>query len=171
APLERALTLAERLLMPEVFVEALTSKALVVMDEGRLAEARIMLEAAASRAHAEQLYASALRAENNLAVVLEALDRHAEAYELVERTTALARRRGARAWELELRTGGLIQLFLLGRWDEGAAIATDVEPRATLIGARGNLVVMVFVHCERGDLEAARALLAASTMVRDSDQP
>jgi hypothetical protein len=40
APLERALTLAERLLLPEVFVEALTSKGVGVISQGRLAEAR-----------------------------------------------------------------------------------------------------------------------------------
>src|SRR6266576_3508595 len=47
--------------------KALSSKAIVLLNQGRLAEARILLEAAAARAHAEQLYASALRAENNLA--------------------------------------------------------------------------------------------------------
>src|SRR5438445_2499337 len=44
APLEQALTLAERLQLPEVFVEALASKAVGVMYQGRLAEATILLE-------------------------------------------------------------------------------------------------------------------------------
>src|SRR6266699_1591262 len=50
--------------------KALSSKAIVLLNQGRLAEARILLEAAAARAHAEQLYASALRAENKLTAVL-----------------------------------------------------------------------------------------------------
>src|SRR6266508_4206094 len=112
APLERALTLAERLQLPDVFVEALTSKAVGLLRQGRLAEARILLEAAGERAHAEQLYGSALRAQNNLAVVLEASDRWAEAVELSERNLGLARRRGDRRWESQMRTGGLIELFL-----------------------------------------------------------
>ena len=64
-----------------------------------MAEARILLEAAADRAHTEQLYASALRAENNLATVLEGSEHYAEALELFERAIALARRRGDRRWE------------------------------------------------------------------------
>jgi hypothetical protein len=63
APLELALTLTERLQSPEVFVEALISKALVFLNQSRLDEARILLEAAAARAHQEQLYASALRGQ------------------------------------------------------------------------------------------------------------
>ena len=39
--------------------KALSSKAIVLLNQGRLAEARILLEAAGARAHAEQLYASA----------------------------------------------------------------------------------------------------------------
>ncbi|MEN3343028.1 MAG: hypothetical protein V7644_2432 [Actinomycetota bacterium] len=170
-PLERALTLAERLLLPEVFVEALTSKALVVLQQGRLAEARILLEAAAERAHTEQLYASALRAENNLAVVLEASDRFAEALDLGERTLALARRRGDRRWESELATGVLIHHILLGRWDEAEAKAAAAGPQATSEGARAQLLHVGLIHCERGELGPARAVLAAGVRVRDSESP
>ena len=127
-----------------MFVEALTSKALVVLQQGRLAEARILLEAAAERAHAEQLYAGALRAQNNLAVVLEASDRYAEGLELCERSITLARRRGDRRWESNMRTGGLIELFLLGRWDEALAIAAEEEPLVATDSARlGMLTVAV----------------------------
>ncbi len=171
APLERALTLAERLQLPEVFVEALTSKAVVVLYQGRLAEARILLEAAAARAHAEQLYASAFRAENNLGVVLQASDSHAEALELGERTTALARRRGDRRWESNLRTGGLVQLSLLGRWDELLSIAAEEEPLVASELARGQMLVVSTILCERGDRQAARALLVAAEALRDSDNP
>jgi len=169
AVLERALTLAERLLLPEILVEALTSRAIALLNQGRLAEARILLEAAAARAHTEQLYASALRAENNLAAVLEASDRYGEVLHLYERTTGLARRRGDRRWESILRTGGLIQLFLLGRWDEALAIAAEEEPLVATEIARGQLLAVALVHCERGDHLAAGALLMTADMLRDSD--
>jgi tetratricopeptide (TPR) repeat protein len=171
APLEQALTLAERLQLPEVFVQALTSKAIGLLVHGRLAEARILLEAAADRAHAEQLYASALRAENNLAVVLEASDRHAETLELCERSIALARRRGDRRWESVLRTGTLIHLFLLGRWDEALTVAAEEEPFAAAESARASMLAVALIHCERGDLDGARALLTAAATLRDSDNP
>ena len=160
APLERALTLAERLQLPDVFVEALTSKALLTLIQGRLAEAQILLEAAAARAHSEQMYASALRAENNLGVVLEASDRHAEALETLARSLALARRRGDRRWESNLRTGGLIQLFMLGRWDEALTIAAEEEPLLASESARASMLCIAMIHCERGDLNATRAFLA-----------
>jgi predicted ATPase/class 3 adenylate cyclase len=171
APLERALILAERLQLPDVFVEALTSKAVGLLTQGRLAEARILLEAAGERAHAEQLYASALRAQNNLAVVLEASDRWAEALELTEPTIALARRRGDRRWESNIRTGVLIELFLLGRWDEALTIAAEEEPRVATATARASMLWIVPVHCEQGALEPARAVLATNESLRDSDNP
>ena len=171
APLEQALTLAERLQLPEVFVEALNSKAVILLTQARLAEARILLEAAAARAHAEQLYASALRAENNLGVVLEASDRYAEALEVFERTIGLARRRGDRRWESNVRTGSLPELFLLGRWDEAVAIAAEEEPLVASESARTSLLSVALIHCERGELERGRALLAAADSLRDSDSP
>jgi predicted ATPase len=171
APLERALTLAERLLLPEILVEALTSRAIAVSDQGRLAEARILLEAAAARAHTEQLYAGALRAENNLANVLESSDRYGEAIELLEPATALARRRGDRRWESLLRTAGLIDLVLLGRWDEALAIAAEEEPLVATEIARVQLMRVALVHCERGDRETARVLLRDDDALRDSDSP
>jgi class 3 adenylate cyclase/tetratricopeptide (TPR) repeat protein len=169
--LERALTLAERLRLPEVFVEALTSKAIVVQWQGRLAEAHILLEAAAERAHAEQLYATALRAENNLGVALEASDRYADALELGERMLGLARRRGDRRWESNLRTGALSLLFQLGRWEELLAVAAEEQPLVASETARGQLVAAALIYCERGQLATARSLLAADDTLRDSDNP
>jgi class 3 adenylate cyclase/tetratricopeptide (TPR) repeat protein len=171
APLERALTFAERLQLPEVFVEALTSKALVLMQQGRLDESRIQLEAAVARAHAEQLYGSELRATNNLLVLLETSDRCAELLERIERVTSLARRRGDRRWVAQLRTGSLSALFVVGRWDEALAIAAEETPGAAGELATGQLLPVASLHCERGDLEAARAPLAAAAALREADNP
>ena len=168
--LERALTLAERLPLPDVFVEALVSKGVVLLYQGRRAEARILFEAAAARAHAEQLYATALRAENNLASALEADDHYAEALELCERAIELAGRRADRRWVSHLRAGSLIQLALLGRWDEALAVAAEEEQ---LVGSASIRVIGVdgvgLVCCERGDHDAARALLTVHAEFRDSD--
>jgi tetratricopeptide (TPR) repeat protein len=171
APLERALTLAERLQLPSVFVEALTTRGVVLMWQGRLGEARIQLEAAIARAHDEQLYRSALRAENNLLVVLEASDRHAEVADLGERTIALARRRGDRRWEANLRTGVSSTLFMLGRWDEALTIAAEEDPEAANETARVQLLWIALIECERGNLEAAERRLAAAESMRASDNP
>jgi predicted ATPase/class 3 adenylate cyclase len=169
APLERALALAERLRLSEVFIQALTSKALVLMYEGRLAEARILLEAAAEQAHAEQFHAAELRAGNNLCALFEFSDRYSEVVALGERLVALARRRGDRRWESNLRTGMLRPLYLLGRWQEAFAVAREEEPHAVNEGAKMELLVAAFMHCERGDLGLADALLASTEPFRHSD--
>ncbi|MDP9233166.1 MAG: AAA family ATPase [Actinomycetota bacterium] len=170
-PLERALTLAERLQMPEVFVEALTSKALVVFMQGRPAESLILLQAAIARAYEEELYASALRAENNLGFTLEAADRYGEVVDMGERAVALARRRGDRRWETALRAGNLTPLFLLGRWDEAVAIADLERQTSTDVATAGQLLYITLVHCERGDLESANTLIFHADELRDADNP
>ena len=118
-PLERALTLAERLQLPDVFVEALNSKGLILLNQGRLAEARILLTSAVERAHSDQAYGNVLRAENNLTVVLETMDRFAEACDACERAIAFARRRGDRRWESIMRAGTIIEFFFLGPLGRG----------------------------------------------------
>jgi len=169
--LERALTLAERLQLPDVFVEALNTKGLIVLNQGRLVEARILLAAAVEMAHAEQVYGGALRAENNFAVVLETMDRFAEAIEACERAIPFARRRGDRRWESNLRTGLIIGLFLLGRWDEALAVAAEEEPEVATDSARGELLNAALIYCERGILDQAHALVARSEALRDGDNP
>jgi class 3 adenylate cyclase/tetratricopeptide (TPR) repeat protein len=168
-PLEQALTLAERLQLAEVFVQALNSKAVVLLNQGRMAEAQILLEAAASRARAEQLYATELRAYNNLGAVLEASDSYAEVLDLIERSLLIALRRGNRRMQSILRTGSLGSLSLLGRWDEALTVAAEEEPSVASDLVRGQLLVVSSIHCERGNLDAARALLAASDTLRDND--
>jgi predicted ATPase/class 3 adenylate cyclase len=168
-PVERALTLAERLQLPELFVQALNTKAVVLLNQGRLEEARILLEAAAARARTEQLYATELRAYNNLGAVYEASDRFAEVLGLLERSLLLARRRGNRRMESIFRTGMLGPLCLLGRWDEALTVAAEEEPRVASDLPRAQLLVVGSIHCARGDLDAARSLLTASDRLRESD--
>jgi class 3 adenylate cyclase/tetratricopeptide (TPR) repeat protein len=166
--LERALALAERLQLPEVFVEALVSKALVVLNQGRLGEARILLEAAVERAYAEQLYGSVLRAQNNLGVVLESLDRHGDTIELESRAVALAQRLGNRRWESGLRTGGIINRFMIGAWADALAIAVEEEPHVATEIAMSGILAIALIHCERGEVDVAEGELATAVALRES---
>jgi hypothetical protein len=170
-PLEEALTLAARLQLPEVFVEALTSKALVVFMQGRLSEALILLEAAKARSYEEELFASALRAENNLGFTLEAADRYGEVVESGDRAISLARRRGDRRWETILRAGALTPLFFLGRWDEALALVDDQTESISDISTGGQLLYSALVYCERGQLDSATAVLAPADEYQGADNP
>jgi class 3 adenylate cyclase/tetratricopeptide (TPR) repeat protein len=167
--LERALTLSEQLALPDVFVEALISRGMAVSMQGRNTEAQILLDAAAAMAHREQLYASALRAMNNLASTFDGADRFVEAVDVLERATVLAARRGDRLWEERLRVGVLSHLVVLGRWDEALVTAAEQSPQANGLIAMVGILSTVAVHCERGDVAAARALLTWAGATRDSD--
>ena len=156
--LERALTIAEQLVLPEVFLGALISKALVLLNAGRDSEARILLEAAIERAGAEQLYGAALRATNNLAVLLERSDRPAEALGAAQRAADLARMRGDHRWENQMRTGSIIDQFLVGKWDD-AMEAAELEDDELTETTRSAAIDHLWVRIERGELEASRAAL------------
>ena len=171
AATDRALALAEHLLLPDVFVEALTTKGIVLLLGRRLDEARILLEAAAERARAEQFYASALRADNNLATVLQSADRYAEVAEAVDRGIALARRRGERRSESVLRTGNIVVLFMLGRWDEACAIGREEAPSAVSEIAQLGLIDLAQIACERGDLQEARRVIGVGSRLETSENP
>jgi class 3 adenylate cyclase/tetratricopeptide (TPR) repeat protein len=161
--LERALELAEALRLPEVFVQALTSKSILFASRNRLEEARILLEGALDRALEHDLHAASLRTRNNLGVVLEAADRYADAVETIDQGLELARRVGNRIWEENSRAGAVSSLVLLGRWDDALERAAELGGSAD----QGLLLPLVTVSCERGDVPGATQWL--SPAIRESE--
>jgi tetratricopeptide (TPR) repeat protein len=158
--LERALELAEALRLPEVFVQALTSKSFLFTSRNRLEEARILLEGALDRALEQDLHSASLRTRNNLGVVLEAADRYADAVDTIDGGVDLARRVGNRLW---VRAGVISSLVLLGRWDEALERAAELDGSDD----QGLLLPLVTVSCERGDVPGARQWL--SPALRESE--
>jgi class 3 adenylate cyclase/tetratricopeptide (TPR) repeat protein len=169
--IELALELAEALAVPEVFAEALSTKAIGLMGRGRLDESRIVLEGALAHALAHDLPSASLRAFNNLGVALESRDRYAEAVELMGRAVQLGRRVGDRSWEVMLLGGSLSGVVLLGRWDEAAAVATEVESLPGTEHMLYLLLHLVEIDCWRGNLAEGRARLEATATARESDNP
>jgi class 3 adenylate cyclase/tetratricopeptide (TPR) repeat protein len=157
--LELALELAEALKLPEVFAQALTTKALVLTRANRLEEARILLEGSLAIALENDIPSAAIRAINNLGVDLESADRYADSVSATERGVAIARRVGDRVWEAQLFGGAISGLVLLGRWDEALARETEMQAAgaASSIDLDQLLVYLVEVECWRGNLEQARA--------------
>jgi class 3 adenylate cyclase/tetratricopeptide (TPR) repeat protein len=165
--LERALELAEALRLPEVFVQALTSKSILFTSRNRLEEARILLEGALDRALEQDLHAASLRTRNNLGVVLEAADRYADAVDTIDGGLELARRVGNRVWEANIRGGIISSLVLLGRWDEALERAAELGGPEHNVG--GLLVPLVTVSCERGDVPGARQWLGPPALRESED--
>ncbi len=167
--LEHALALAEALDLPETLAQALTSKAILLVRSDRLNEARILLEGARAHAQAHDLHEAALRASNNLMVVLDAADRIGDSFALLEEAIDLARRVGDRAQESSFIGGAAFPLYLVGRWDEALARATEASEVASTTYAQNSLVDIVHLRCERGEHAIARELLERFAAVGESD--
>jgi class 3 adenylate cyclase/tetratricopeptide (TPR) repeat protein len=129
--LEEALELAEHLGLREVYAEALNSRGVTLVYRGRTDEAFTVLRRSLDVALEEDLSAAAMRAYNNLRAALVIADRFEEALELSIESLELARRVGARSWEL--RTTAMIAHMqtALGRWDEAMASDALLDPLPT----------------------------------------
>jgi len=167
--LEQALTLAEALDLPETLAQALTTKALLFVRRDRLTEGRVLLEGALALALEHDLHRAALRATNNLAVVLDALDRLEESFALCERGIEFARRIGDRGQESAWVSSSVGALYFLGRWDEALERAHEAAGFATTTFAQQGLLDVVFLQCERGEVEAARETLRRFPAVGESE--
>ena len=169
--LERALTLAEALDLPETFVQALNSKSVLAMRSNRPREGRILLEGALKIALNRGLHSAALRAYNNRSVLLWTTDEWQENLSNMDEALELARRIGHRNWEANFLAGPIGTLHFLGRWDEALARAAQAEELATSEFARGLLLQVVRIHAERGALERARELMARNESISQSENP
>jgi class 3 adenylate cyclase/tetratricopeptide (TPR) repeat protein len=170
AALEPALSLAEKLALEEIFVQGLTSKAIVLFYAGRYAEARLLLEGVLQRARAGELHWAWFRAAANLTELLQDADRFEEAVELMTEHEVRARQLGNREELAYARSAGLRALVLLGRWDKALAQAEEAEQVEASEHALAELVELVPVHCEQGNLDAARSELEAHDWCRDAEQ-
>jgi class 3 adenylate cyclase len=168
--LEVALALAEALDLPEVFCQALTTKALLYSSRNRLSEARILLEGSLDRALASDLNAAATRTLNNLAVNHESADRYRDAATTSARGLELARRIGDRIWEETFLLGPLSALVMLGEWD-GALARADHADATGRPSVGGLLLPLVIADCARGDLDAARVRGRSDPALTASEDP
>ena len=162
AVLEEALRLAAHLQLREVYSQALSSRAVSILRQGRFDEAATLLRRALEVALDNDSSAAAFRAWNNLGVALESEDRFLENYEFIAPSREMARRKGDRANELAAIVGSLSTLVALGRWDEAIAFAEEAQAAEELDAMQwvaSGLVDVVPVHIRRGDLDAGRHLL------------
>jgi class 3 adenylate cyclase/tetratricopeptide (TPR) repeat protein len=158
---EFALRIAEAQGLPEVISQALNTKALVYMDLGRPHESRALLREALDVALEHDLVNAALRAYNNLIVILTQMDRREETRRIEIEALELARRRGNRNFVVSF--GGFRSLSLLaeGDWDGAFELGDEwlpTEPTAQPVqGFFTNR--LAWAAFERGDDGEARRLL------------
>ncbi len=164
--IEEALRLAQQLELPEVYSQALSSKAVSIGREGRLDEAVTVLRRALEIGIEGDFMSATFRASNNLGVFFEYQDRHEEDVELTESMLELARRKGDRARELTALLGLVTPLVALGRWDEAilrAGEAQAAEELDALPWVAVRVVDLVPIRVRRGDVEGARRLFDLSS--------
>jgi tetratricopeptide (TPR) repeat protein len=160
ARIEVALDIAEELRLPEVVASALNTKSLIVRNH--LYESDALLRQALRVALDNDLVFEALRAYNNLVVLVTSHDRDEEALALLDESLALARRRGDRFWETRLTIGLCEDARLRGEWDQAIERTAELPLGDAAADAVLASVVagLARIHIERGDTESARALLA-----------
>jgi class 3 adenylate cyclase/tetratricopeptide (TPR) repeat protein len=174
--LEVALEIAENLMLPEVLVQALTTKAIVLTSShGRWNEGLALLRFAVETALEHDKPSAGLRASYNLADQLAQVDRYSESAETVRGALAQARRVGNRYWELSL-LGQVYSFFALGQWDDALAMTAELplDEWEQVRGAfTGFLMIHGAIHSYRGELdEVSQTLkrfepLAASADVQE----
>jgi len=170
--IERALDAAEARRLPEVLAQALTTKSLILSTRGRPEEARVLLQHALQVALDNDLPQTALRAYRNMGAYLERWSRFEEELEAVTGAVDLARRYGDRLYELTMRAGTIGPLIEVGRWDEALEVAAEVRQSADVAALSTvyiELFPAIFVHCHRGELDQAAAVLDGFGSARESE--
>jgi tetratricopeptide (TPR) repeat protein len=170
--LEEALKLAEHLELPEVYSQALSSRAIFLLDSDRLDEAGLLLGRARDVALEHGLTAAAMRAYNNLGEALASQDRFTELVTLSEQQLELARRKGDRMMELAALVGPLYELLALGRWEDAQARSKEAmgaEELAALEWVAASVLAITPLHVHRGDLVEARLLLESMQWAGSSE--
>lgn len=168
--LEEVLRIAEQLQLDEVYSQALSSRAVSIMREGRLDEGVTLLRRALEVALESDFTHAAFRAWNNLAVALEFEDRYEEVVELTAQMLELSRRKGDRASELTALLGNAGPLVALGRWDEAIAFVREAEAAEELEAmqwASVRVAEVVPIHVRRGELQSARRVLEVAHVRTD----
>ena len=168
--IETALRIAEARLLPEVFAQALTTKAIMLAAHGRIQEGMALLRFALDTALEHDKPVAALRASYNLADNFSQIDRYEEAAVTVREGLVHARRVGNRQWEWSF-LGQLYPLYALGEWDEALEMIGQLpEDRWTEARQAFSPVFPIgsMIHLYRGDLDEARRLATVYDILADS---
>jgi class 3 adenylate cyclase/tetratricopeptide (TPR) repeat protein len=169
--IETALRLAESLALPETLSQALNTKALILLTDGRRNEGGVLLRHALELALEHDKPSAALRAYYNLLDGVQcAGDRYEDAVETARQGLAYARKVGNRYWEWSFLALGF-PFYALGEWDEVLAMRDELPredwrqarlPFSTLLRS----VVPICVH--RGQLEEAKRMARELAELGDS---
>ena len=163
---ERALEIAEALVVTEVLADALNTKSLILNASGRQEEGRALLDRAIALTREGDLAFSLLRAINNQCVALHGQGNYTAALAHAQGGVEVARRAGQREHEQQLLSSIGYCSWLLGDW----SLPPQLVDRITGTGAypsgfRASMIT--FMAVPRGRLDEAREALAGVEWARD----
>jgi len=165
--IERALEIAEALVLPDVLVHALNTKHLLLVDAGRLEEGMALLRHAIELGREHDLGEPLNRALHNLSHTLNSRDRWAEAIEVQLEMLDRAHRQGT-PWQAQRTLEHYAySRWMLGEpdaWDPAQFTVSDLHVLSGLSSAR------VRVALSRGDVAEARAALDEYADLADSGE-
>ena len=166
---ERALEIAEALVLPDVLVHGLNTKHLLLDNEGRHEEALALLEHAIELGRRHELGEPLVRALYNLSYQFASRDWFADAAAADLEGLELARRRGDRVAEQRCLGHLVFARWDLGEWDEVEQLVTEMTvDDIRTIGERTSGALQLALG--RGDVPKARAALEAGSAIRDSQE-
>ena len=174
--LEKALAIAEALLLPELFSQALNTKGIALMSAGRHQEAGLLIRHSLDVAVQNGLWTAAFRAFNNLGVEYYFTDQNRQGLTLFNEAFEHARRIGDRRQAAVALSSKLGYMHALGLWDEELQTARECEAMAgqQLMQTSwlvNRFVVCLQVLCERGQVGEARQWADRLSPWMATDQP
>ncbi len=169
--IEFALALAEKLELPEQFSQALNTKAVILEFQQRPREAMLLIRHALSVALSEGFSVAALRAYNNLLAFLLGADKLDEMTTVYDEAMDLAQRIGHSTWQMYYLGIETIRCVSTGEWDRALELVEECRQAPDVpIFLMQRLIDVTFVHVNRGDLAAAREMLAAGADLQGSEE-
>jgi class 3 adenylate cyclase/tetratricopeptide (TPR) repeat protein len=166
--IERALEIAEALPAPDVLCNALNTKSLLLVDNGRYEEAGALLDRAIAIGRRHDLGIVLLRAINNHCVFLFWMALYAETAAAAKEGAERAERLGERVQEEQFLSFIMLTSWVLGDWDTCDALVerfTAPGPYPTLFRAAS----VIYPQALRGRIEECRRAFAELEPFKTSD--
>jgi tetratricopeptide (TPR) repeat protein len=167
--IERALEIAEALVLPAVLVHALNTKHLVLGGKGRHEESLALLEHAIELGREHELGEPLERALYNLSYQFAARDRLADSAAADLEAIELARRGGDRVAEQRGLGHLVFNRWYLGEWEEVERLVAEMTvDDVRTVGER--TIGIVYLALARGDVAKAREALEAASAYSGADE-
>jgi tetratricopeptide (TPR) repeat protein len=169
--IEFALDLAEKLELREQFSQALNTKAVILEFAQRREEALLLVRHSLDVALSDGLSIAALRAYNNLLAFQLGADKLDEMPGVFDAAMNLAQRIGHSTWQEYFLGTETIRCVWTGEWDRAIELVEQCRQAPDVpIFLMQRLVEAMPVYINRGDLDAARELLAAASELEGSEE-